>query len=226
MAKTAAFFDLDGTLCTGHIWKGLSSYCRTNGVNMGVYYPFFFGHMALWLLYKARLLPERALVYRWGKDMAALTRGLSQTEAQEMFKWTVAQEITSTLREDVIHEMRWHQEQCHLVVPVSGAFQEVLDIVGQELGVKHIVGTKLKLRRRLYTGGIDGPFCFGQDKANMLQQRLDELEDDVDLSNSYAYADRYYDLPLLEMVGNPVAVYPDEKLKRHAQENSWKILEG
>ena len=225
MTKAAAFFDLDGTLCTGHIWKGLSSYCRTNDVNMRVYYPFFFGHMALWLLYKARLISERTFVYRWGKDMSGLTRGLSQEQATEMFTWTVEQEIASTLREDVVNEVNWHREQRHLVILVSGTFQEMLEMVGERLGIDHAVGTRLKVRRRHYTGTLDGNFCFGRDKAAMVHQYLSSLDEDVDLASSYAYADRHHDMPMLEMVGNPTAVYPDNVLRRHAVERGWRTIE-
>ncbi len=223
---TAAFFDLDGTLCTGHIWKGLSSYCRTRRANLHVYYPFFFFHMALWLLYKAHLGSERTFVYRWGKDMAVLVKGLSKEQGQGMFRWIVEQEVTSTLREDVLDRLRWHQNQGHTVVLVSGAFQEILELVGHDLGVQYAVGTALRVRRGHYTGGIDGPFCFGEDKARLLLSFLNKLGQEIDLGSSYAYADRIYDLPMLEMVGNPVAVYPDERLKAHAEGRGWGVVDG
>ena len=43
-------------------------------------------------------------------------------------------------------------------------------------------------------------------------------------SESYVYADTYTDLPLLEQVGYPVAVYPDDELVVHAQDRGWKII--
>jgi hypothetical protein len=43
----------------------------------------------------------------------------------------------------------------------------------------------------------------------------------VDLSASYAYADSISDLQLLEMVSNPVAVYPDERLRQVARDRGW-----
>jgi phosphoserine phosphatase len=42
---------------------------------------------------------------------------------------------------------------------------------------------------------------------------------------SYAYADSILDLPMLEKVGNPVAVYPDEGLRSHAAASGWEIFE-
>jgi phosphoserine phosphatase len=47
---------------------------------------------------------------------------------------------------------------------------------------------------------------------------------EVDLAGSFAYADSISDLPLLELVGNPTAVYPDEQLATVAREQHWAML--
>ncbi len=39
-----------------------------------------------------------------------------------------------------------------------------------------------------------------------------------------AYADSSLDAPVLEMVGNPVATYPDQELLTLAQRRGWQIL--
>jgi len=46
----------------------------------------------------------------------------------------------------------------------------------------------------------------------------------IDLAASYAYADSIYDLPLLEAVGHPVAVSPEERLASIARQRGWPIL--
>jgi len=43
-------------------------------------------------------------------------------------------------------------------------------------------------------------------------------------SINWAYADSYSDLPVLERVGRPVAVYPDPELTAHAKEHNWEII--
>ena len=49
-------------------------------------------------------------------------------------------------------------------------------------------------------------------------------DDSISWSGSYAYADSYTDLPLLEQVGHPVVVYPDDELAAHAQDRGWEII--
>ena len=50
-------------------------------------------------------------------------------------------------------------------------------------------------------------------------------QDGIDLEGSYAYTDSFTDMPMLELVGNPVAVNPDRELREAAEENDWPILE-
>ena len=45
----------------------------------------------------------------------------------------------------------------------------------------------------------------------------------LDLASSYAYSDSITDLPMLELVGNPVAVNPDRELARIAREREWEV---
>ncbi len=48
------------------------------------------------------------------------------------------------------------------------------------------------------------------------------VKEGIDLANSYAYSDSITDLPMLELVGNPVAVNPDRELTRIAREREWE----
>src|SRR5256884_7965017 len=45
----------------------------------------------------------------------------------------------------------------------------------------------------------------------------------IDLASSYAYSDSITDLPMLELVGHPVAVNPDRDLRREAEKRGWQI---
>ena len=46
----------------------------------------------------------------------------------------------------------------------------------------------------------------------------------IDLGASYAYSDSESDLPMLRLVGHPVAVNPDAELARVARAEGWQIL--
>jgi hypothetical protein len=45
----------------------------------------------------------------------------------------------------------------------------------------------------------------------------------LDLAGSYAYSDSITDLPMLDLVGHPVAVNPDRELARIARDRDWEV---
>jgi fatty acyl-CoA reductase len=72
-----------------------------------------------------------------------------------------------------------------------------------------------------YTGELSGAPVAGEARARMLASYARRRG--VDLHRSYAYADSISDLPMLEAVGNPVAVNPDRRLAAAARSRGWKI---
>ena len=44
------------------------------------------------------------------------------------------------------------------------------------------------------------------------------------MSGATFYSDSINDLPLLQAVGDPVAVDPDERLFEHARARGWRVL--
>jgi phosphoserine phosphatase len=70
-------------------------------------------------------------------------------------------------------------------------------------------------------------FISGPEKVTKLKEFLQAKEKagiNFDLNDSYAYADDFNDLPLLSLVGHPVAVNPDPKLYKLAVKRGWEII--
>lgn len=220
----AAFFDLDGTLCTEHIWHAFSRYFTAHRRRRLLAHAFVIAHFSLWPLHRLGLLSLERFFRSWVDDMAWLMVGLRPKEGQEMFRWITDQALIPSLRPDVAEVLRQHQTQGHLVVLVSGAFEELLACVGERLGVQHVVGTRLEVNRGRYSGRAIKPSCFGQDKVVLLTALLTNSGLDVDLSQSFAYGDSISDIPMLELVGNPIAVYPDRQLWDYALQRGWQII--
>ena len=60
---------------------------------------------------------------------------------------------------------------------------------------------------------------WGPAKADAVEQWAEE--NNVRLDRSYAYSDSYFDAPLLDLVGHPVAVNPDTRLAATAALKGW-----
>lgn len=103
---------------------------------------------------------------------------------------------------------------------LSASPHELVDSIGRRLGVHRSIGTRAAVDGGRFTGGIEGPFCYGPGKLAALQRSLG----DVDLDDAFAYADSASDLPILRACGRPVAVNPDRALRRVARAAGWPII--
>jgi HAD superfamily hydrolase (TIGR01490 family) len=116
-----------------------------------------------------------------------------------------------------------HQQSGHRLLLLSGTPVPLLAAIGRELGIEEVVGTPLHMRNGRYTGRSEHPVCQGANKILRLERHIGETEE-INWSESWAYADSYSDLPVLERVGHPVAVHPDAALDAHAKEHAWEII--
>lgn len=224
MTSTLALFDLDGTLSSGHIWEGFFQYYLTRKKKRAWILAFWAMHSALWLLSECKLYGREKCRVKWMEDLSGIFKGASKGEVLELFHWVADNYIFESLRSDVVEILHQHKQSGHTVVIVSATFSDLLEIVGQELGVSTIIGTKLETINDKYTGKIIQPLCFGENKAKLLKEFIDRNGLEIDSSASFAYADSIFDVPLLKLVGNPVATYPGRHLRRLAEHNGWQIF--
>jgi HAD superfamily hydrolase (TIGR01490 family) len=105
---------------------------------------------------------------------------------------------------------------------VSAAPQEIVEPLAVSLGMTGGIGTVGEVVDGVYTGRLEGPFCYGEGKVTAMTDLA--RWDGLDLSQCYAYSDSASDLPMLSAVGHPVAVNPDSKLERHARRHGWPVV--
>ena len=74
--------------------------------------------------------------------------------------------------------------------------------------------------------GVTSTTNMREGKILRLQAWLAERKCTLADCDSTFYSDSASDLPLLEAVQKPVAVRPDERLRRAALERGWKVLPG
>lgn len=136
----------------------------------------------------------------------------------DWFVRMVAEHVCDAARASV----RAHRERGDVVAIVTGATRYAATPVARHLGIDHVVASELEVDARgRFTGRFQEPLCFGAGKIARLES-LSEAEG-IDLGASVFYSDSLTDLPLLERVGEPVAVNPDPRLKRIAQRRGWRI---
>jgi len=220
-----AFFDLDGTLFTGHIWQGLSLHHRTHQMQRLQLYVYICFHMAIWPLYRAGLMSRDRTWVAWARHMPWTLTGLTVSKGQRVFDWLWAEYIRPQLREDIVGELRQHRARGHAVYLVSGTMEPLLETIAQGLGLEPgaAIGTRIEVWKGRYTGRTIEPTCMGEGKAERLKLFL-AAHSEIELAKGFAYADSITDLSVLEMVGHPIVVYPDEELAAIARQCRWQVM--
>jgi len=110
------------------------------------------------------------------------------------------------------------------IVTATNSF--VTGPIARELGVPHLIATEPEEKEGRFTGGVAGLPCFQRGKVTRVDEWLArEGRSFESFAVTWFYSDSANDLPLLERVSRPVAVDPDERLRRVATERGWTILE-
>lgn len=221
-----AAFDVDGTLLKGHVWSGIIKYHRQQRSKRLFLWLFALIHYPLWFLAKFGLWDEEQFRTKWMEDFCGIFKGSKREEMRAILSHVLEEELERDIRADLLEILKEHQAENHLVILVSGTFEELLRLLGEKIGVEHVLGTRVEFREGRCTGRVRGSACMGSEKVRRIQELIEEMGVEVDLPSSYSYADSISDLPILEVVGNPVAVNPDQELKSLAQERGWKIIEA
>ena len=219
-----AIFDLDGTLYTGHIGYGITQHHRTHRTKRFWLSLYLITHYPLWIMQKIGLLADSIGNSLWARDMGWLFRGWTPEEAEGAFRWITQQYVVPRLRPDVMKRLKQHQHAGDRVILLSGTPHPHLATNGLQLGVEEVVGTPLITRDGRFTGGSERPTCQGENKVVRLEQHLEANDGSINWAESWAYADRYSDLPVLQRATHPGAVYPDSELTAHAREHGWEII--
>ena len=212
--RVGAFFDMDktliaensGTLFFKHRYQRgeMSNWDLAKG-------------LAAYLQYKVGILDIRA----WTREAMQQFRGQSERALVREANLIFRDLVKPTVYPEAEELVREHREQGHVVAIVSGATRYVVKPLAASLGVKHYLYTRLETENGRFTGRVIEPICFEEGKIYWIQQFIEQHG--IDLAKSYFYTDSITDLPLLDIVGHPVAANPDPLLYRTAVRRRWPV---
>ncbi|MGH9118609.1 MAG: HAD family hydrolase [Acidimicrobiales bacterium] len=213
----AAFFDLDKTVIA-----------RASMVAFGR--PLYReGLISRWILLRAlygQLVylyvgADQERIHRMRDSVLALTKGWHQDHVRQIVRETLLEVVEPIVFDEAVALMRQHQAEGRRVFIVSASPEEIVEPLAEHLGADEVIATRSKVDDEgRYTGAVDF-YSYGPYKAEAIRALADERG--IDLAGSYAYSDSATDLPMLEVVGHPVAVNPDRELARAARDREWEI---
>jgi len=121
--------------------------------------------------------------------------------------------------------VRRHLEQGALVALVTATNSFVTGPIAREFGISHLIATVAAQEDGRFSGKPRGLPAFREGKIARVEAWLESLGLWWgSFGRSWFYSDSLNDLPLLERVSDPVAVDPDETLRRHAEDRGWPVI--
>ena len=212
--KTPVFFDVDGTLVKGQTQEILVRYLYKEGKVKF----FFFIKIFLWfLIYKLNLVRD---VFTIRKKTFENFAGWKVTEFETLVEECFEKEIKPRIFPEGLKLIQLYKRENYEIILTSASLSNVVEVLREELGTTFTLSTKLAVEKGRFTGKISGLIAYGENKVKMAKELVHTNK--MSLEGSYAYTDHISDLPLLELVDNPVVVNPDRKLRKIAMKNNWQ----
>ena len=218
-----ALFDCDGTLYSNQMGRGMMKYEELQGRGQRAR-RYFVSLLPRYAMSRAGLLKAESFQYTLLDGLTHFFKGSTVAEADELFGWVANEYLLATQRPETTERLKDHLAQGHKVILASGSFAPCLQHIGDHFGVQDLIGTQLEVRDGRYTGKIILPVITSDAKASKIRGLVQDQEIEVDWENSYAYGDSFTDVNMLQMVGHPVAVHPDSKLNKLAEQKGWEVI--
>ena len=150
---------------------------------------------------------------------------LANNEPEQLYLWRtkfVEEVIKPIILKPAIRQVNKHRFKGDTVMVITATNRFVTEPIIKLFGIDHLLATTPEFEDGRYTGKFNGTPCFQEGKVKLLQSWLENSSET--LENSSFYSDSYNDISLLELVDNPIAVDPDEKLLAHAEQKNWSII--
>lgn len=215
-AKIPVFFDVDNTLVKGQTQQILVRYLYKKGkIKL-----FFLLKIFLWfLLYKLNLVKD---VFTIREKTFERFAGWKVSELNATVKESFEKEIKPRIFPQSLKLIQLHMKENYEIILTSASLSNLMEVFRQYLGTTFAISTKLAVHEDMFTGKVSGLIAYGENKVRMAKELVQRQE--MSLNGSYGYADHISDLPLLELVDNPIAVNPGRKLRKIATKNSWECI--
>lgn len=216
--EVAAFFDVDNTLI-----QGASILLLARGLAKHKF--FSVGDIAdmAWTQLKFRVSgKENADDVAAGREKAlSFVKGHDVSEIIALSEEVVDGSMLDRVWPGTRALVQMHLDAGQQVWLVTATPVELARVIATRLGLSGALGTVAESVDGVYTGRLVGDILHGPGKAHAVSALAESKG--FDLSKCYAYSDSFNDMPMLTLVGNPVAINPDSRLRQYARDNGWDV---
>lgn len=214
----AAFFDLDKTVIARASIVAFGGPLRRRGlVNRRTVARAVLGQL-LFLWFGA----DEQKMHKIRESMLEVAAGWDRHEVRAIVEETLTEVIEPLIYAEAQSLISMHRAKGDRIWLVSSAPEEIVEPLAAMLGVDGAIASRAEVDEvGRYTGHLSF-YAQGEGKAVAIRELAESLH--LDLEGSSAYSDSATDIPMLEVVGHPVAVNPDRALAREAKARGWEVV--
>ena len=162
-------------------------------------------------------------------DMAAFLemalKPLAENTPEQLAAWHqqfMASKIEPHILPKAEELLARHRTKGDTMLIITATNRFITGPIAERLGVDDLIAVDPEMVDGRYTGRVDGVPSYREGKVIRLQAWLEAQ--DITMDGAWFYSDSHNDLPLLEKVDHPVAVDPDDTLRKVAEERHWRIM--
>ena len=150
-------------------------------------------------------------------------QGLGEQHLRERTVQFYEEVVRFQYRPGALHVLEEHRAAGDSLVLLTSSSGYLAELVARDLGLDAVLCNRFEVDAAgLHTGRPLGEVCFGEGKRFYAQSHASAAG--IPLSACAFYTDSYSDLPVMEVVGRPVAVHPDRRLRREALRRGWPVV--
>lgn len=211
---TVAFFDIDKTILSVNSAKRWIRFELNRGSitkRQALRGAWWAGLYGLGLADVEHFLYE-AVAQLEGREEATLRQ-----ETYDFFE----REIRNTIRPGAWDAIARHRDRGDHIVLLTSSSIYMAEAVQGAVDADDALANMFVIEDGIFTGKPIEPLCYHRGKIAHASRWA--KEHDESLSDAIFYTDSFTDLPMLEVVGEPVVVHPDPRLKREALKRGWAV---
>ena len=162
-------------------------------------------------------------IYAWAEFSFKVLTEYSIDELNDLRQNFIHQKIEPIFLDKAQSCINQHKENGDTVLVITASNTFITAPIAEMYGITHLLATEPEFKDGRFTGKVSGVPCFQSGKIDNLMPWIEKHN--KNLKGSYFYSDSHNDLPLLELVDNPVAINGDPRLTSTANKNGWPNLD-
>ena len=160
----------------------------------------------------------------WAEFALTTIKGKKPEEIEDILSKFLSEIIEPMINIYALKLLHDHTHNNDIMLLASATNSVIVEPIAKRLGFKNIVSTEVEIIDETYTGKVLGIPALSEGKLIKVKEWM--LQNSIErFDNTSFYSDSINDLPLLAAVSKPVAVNPDDMLRKECRKRSWEIID-